>query len=189
MRPLSDAFGLSRRDFVEGALVATGGLAFGSLAPQRAVAATAACGDALAGDARLLRGGNLPSVFAIGHLMRDGRLTFRRDDVIVAAGCDGREGASPIIDDGEEADVIVAGGGLGGLSAAFYLLRRRPDIKLRILEANQFLGGNASCDDSAPLPVRASSCGAYAAAPYTDYLKELYAQTGVSPEKYPIKSP
>ena len=58
--------------------------------------------------------------------MRDNRLTFAKSDVTLAAGCDNHEGKFPIVDDGEEVDVIIAGGGLGGLSTAFYLLRAGP---------------------------------------------------------------
>ncbi|HXY58303.1 MAG TPA: twin-arginine translocation signal domain-containing protein [Methylocystis sp.] len=52
---ISGGDGISRRDFIEGALVATGGLALSSFTPQTVVAKAAACGDALAEYARLLR--------------------------------------------------------------------------------------------------------------------------------------
>ncbi len=192
-----DGDGVTRRDFVNGTLAATGGLAFGSFAPEAALAKAGDkpgsnppdCGDILAADPRVARGGNRPSVFNIGHWMRDNRLTFTKNDVTLAAGCDNHEGKFPIVEDGEEVDVIIAGGGLGGLSTAFYLLRRRPDLKIRILESNSVVGGNASYDDSAPLPVRASTCGAYTAMPDADYLKELFHETGLDTDKYPIESP
>ena len=39
---------------------------------------------------------------------------------------------------------IIVGGGLSGLSAAFYLLRRRPDTSILVLDANLTPGGNAA---------------------------------------------
>lgn len=180
---------ITRRDFIDGVLVGAGGLALGPLASGVARAQDNSCGDVLARDPRVARGGNVPSVMTIGHWLRDQRLTFASGGVTLAAGCDGREGKFPIIDDEEEVDVIIAGGGLAGLSAAFYLLRRRPGIKIRILEANASVGGNASYDDAAPLPVRASTCAAFTAIPVEDYLIELYRETGLDTTKHHIESP
>jgi hypothetical protein len=164
---------ITRRDFINGVLVGAGWLALAPFASEVVRAQDNSCGDILAHDPRVARGANRPSVITIGHWLRDQRLNFAPGSVSLAAGCDGREGKFPIIEDGEEVDVIIAGGGLAGLSTAFYLLRRRPGIKVRILEANAFVGGNASYDDAAPLPVRASTAGAYTSVPVEDYLIEL----------------
>jgi choline dehydrogenase-like flavoprotein len=171
---------MSRRDVLNGVLVAVGSGAVCSSTPMRALAAASSgCDGDIGSDPRALRGGNLPSTFNVAHWLRDRRLTFARDSVTLAGGCDGKEGRFPISDDGEDFDVIVVGGGLAGLSAAFYLLRRRPDLKIALLEANAHTGGNASSDDQLPLPVRASTGGAYDAIPETDYLRELFRETGI----------
>src|SRR4051794_12657973 len=69
---------LSRRDFLEGVLLAAGGAAVGSFFPLQALAAT---GEP---DPRMLRGGNLPSTFSVGHWLRDGRLSFAPTAVTLA---------------------------------------------------------------------------------------------------------
>jgi spermidine dehydrogenase len=181
---------LSRRDVLNGLLLAAGGGAVWSSTPLQALAEQmpgGACDGAIGSDPRALRGGNSRSTFAVAHWLRDGRLGFAPNGVTLAPGCDSREGTFPVADEGEDFDVIVVGGGLAGLSAAFYLLRRRPDLKLILLEANAFAGGNAASDDQAPLPVRASTAGAYDAMPDTDYVRELYRETGVDWNKHIIR--
>jgi spermidine dehydrogenase len=194
-RPKLAARETSRRDFLNGTLIAAGGLAVGQSSPMTALAGNfqaignAACGDLVGEDPRLGRGGNSPSVFNIAHWLRDQRLQFAPGSVTLAPGCDGIEGTFPIAEDGEHFDVIIAGGGLAGLSSAFYILRRAPRLRILLLEANHFLGGNASCDDQPPLPVKASTCGAYTAIPDADYLIELFQQTHVHEDKYQVQSP
>jgi spermidine dehydrogenase len=190
--PAGSAAGdITRRDFLNGVLIAAGGAAVGQSSPLRAFAAEAEdpCADVAGADPRAIRGGNSPSVIRVGHWLRDQRLKFESSTVTLAPGCDGKEGRFPIAADRDDYDVIVAGGGLAGLSSAFYLLRRRPGTRILVLEANPFAGGNASCDDQAPMPVAASTCGAYSAFPDSGHLKELYRETGVDWERYPIPSP
>jgi spermidine dehydrogenase len=193
-RCLLNPTAITRRDFLNGALIAASGLAVSQSAPLRALAANfqrigaGICGDALANDSRVMRGGNIPSVLNIGHWLRDRRLKFEPGAVTLAPGCDGNEGRFSISDSGDF-DVIVAGGGLAGLSAAFYLLRRRPKLRILLLEANHFAGGNASYDDRPPLPVKAATCGSYAAVPDIDYLQELYKGTGFDTDKFLIEGP
>jgi len=187
--------GISRRDFVNGSLIAASGLVVGNTVRSTASAAgfggigDAPCGDLAGGDPRMARGGNSPSTFNIAHWMRDRRLKFEPRSAILSPGCDGEAGRFPITDDGQQYDVVIAGGGLAGLSSAFFLLRRRPGLKVVVLEANHFAGGNASYDDQPPLPVRASACAAYTAVPDIDYLLEIFNETGIDMEKHPIKAP
>ncbi|TRL35062.1 FAD-dependent oxidoreductase [Methylosinus sporium] len=164
--------GIARRDFLNGLLIAAGG------AVSRSVSACAFAGGTCDGpiglDPRALRGGNLPSVFAVSHWLRDGRLTFEKGSVSLAPGCDESAGTFPILDTNGSFDVIVIGGGLSGLSAAHHLLRERPQARLLILEAAPVLGGNAGRDDAPPLPGPASTAGAYGAAPSADWLRQFY---------------
>ncbi|WP_400766332.1 FAD-dependent oxidoreductase [Methylosinus sporium] len=164
--------GIARRDFLNGLLIAAGG-ALSHSAPALALA-----GDACAGrldlDPRVQRGGNLPATFTVSHWLRDGRLTFEKDFVSLAPGCDDLSGEIPLVDAGGRFDAIVIGGGVSGLSAAHHLLRERPRARLLILEAAPVLGGNAGRDDAPPLPGPASTAGAYGTAPSADWLAQFY---------------
>jgi hypothetical protein len=99
------ADGIQRRDFLNGALLAAGGLAVGAFSPMRAFAHSNVglnTGDGGIGlDPRASRGGNLPSTFNVGHWMRDERLTFQSRRVKLARAsyvASARGHASPIIE-------------------------------------------------------------------------------------------
>lgn len=188
--PLNGGSGeISRRDFLNGVLIASGA-AVGRSAPMDALAAAREpCDGAIGLDPRVLRGGDLPSTFEIAHWMRDRRLRFESNAVTLGPGCDAFEGVFPIAEDDEQYDVIIIGGGLAGLSAAFHLLRARPSLRLLLLEAGPRLGGNAGRDDAPPLPVPASTAGAYGAAPATDYLRDFYRTIGVDWNAQAIEYP
>ena len=190
LRPRSD--GIARRDFLNGLLIGAGGLAIAQSSPFRAFAAEkqgGICEDVIGDDPRVLRSGNVPASFNIGHWMRDRRLKFDSTTVTIAPGCDAYAGEYEISEDSGEFDVIILGGGLAGLSSAFYLLQERPGIRILILEANGYAGGNAARDDGPPLPVAASTAGAYAIVRSTGYLADLYKKIGVEMEKYLLKAP
>ena len=177
---------ISRRDFVNGLLAAS---ALGPIVPAFAAPAETACGDVLARDPRVLRGGNRPAAFNIAHWMRDGRLKFAAKSVTLEAGCDNRAGSFDISEDGESYDVAIVGGGLSGLSAAFFLLRHAPKTRIIVLAANARPGGNASRDDAAPLPAMSSTAGAYCSAPYNETDKELYQALDIAWERHKLAAP
>ena len=173
---------ISRRDFLDGLLIASGSLAVGQSSPMRAFAAepaAGACDDMAGDDPRILRGGNLPAAFNVGHWTRDRRLTFNSGAVTIAPGCDAHAGRFEISDEAGEFDVIVVGAGLAGLSSAFYLLQKRPGTRILLLEANSYAGGNAARDEGAPLPVRASTAGAFCALPEAGFMRQLYKEIGL----------
>lgn len=176
MRTPARRDGITRRDVIEGLLVASGAALGG--APARALAGEA-CDGAIGLDPRALRGGNLPATFMVSHWLRDRRLAFGESAVTLAPGCDDVAGAFPIVESGESYDAIIVGGGLAGLSAAFHLLRERPGARLLILEAGPVLGGNAGRDEAAPLPGPGSTAGAYCVVPGVDWLRDIYRALGV----------
>jgi spermidine dehydrogenase len=183
---------ISRRDFLNGCLIASGGFAAGQFAPLRALAAEIGdgiCDDIVGDDPRVLRGGNLPSAFKVAHWLRDKRLSFEPGAVKLAPGCDAHQGRFEIFRDGGDFDVIIVGAGLAGLSAAFYLLRKRAGTRILLLEANNYAGGNAARDEGVPLPVAASAAGAFCTVPYADFLHEIYREIGIDWEKYIIRPP
>jgi hypothetical protein len=184
---------ISRRDILNGFLLASGGIAVSQSIPMRVLAAEmngGACDGVIGSDPRVLRGGNLPSAFNVAHWMRDRRLRFESSAVTLAPGCDAFEGNFSISDDAENFDVIIVGTGLAGLSAAFYLLRRRAGTRILLLDANHYAGGNAGRDDGAPLPVPASTAGAYCChTPYLDFLPEFYREMKIDWTQYSIPDP
>ncbi len=182
---------IARRDFLNGVLLSSAAAACRTV-PSRVLAATATdgvCDGVIGADPRTLRGGNLPSAFSVAHWLRDRRLHFDKRSVTLLRGCDTHEGSFPITDNDGAFDVVIVGAGLAGLSAAFYLLRKRSDIRILLLDANDHAGGNAGRDFGSPLPVVASTAGAYCAAPASDHLKELYREIDLSWEQHRIANP
>ena len=186
--------GISRRDFMNGMLIAAGSAAMSSF-PFKAFAAQGDLGyqavdGAIGADPRVLRGGNLRSVFKVAHWMRDERLTFGASQITLApAPPDGDSGTFPILADNGKYDVIIVGSGLAGLSAAFYIRNRRPGTRILILDGQPTFGGNSNRDDASPIPNIASTAGAYAVPPYADFQSEIYDAVGVRPEKHLVPDP
>src|SRR6266540_3946393 len=141
---------ITRRDFLEGSLIAAGGLAVLGSFPARALAhyppGTTFPPDGPIGlDPRVLRGGNLRATFDVAHLLRDERLTWRDGSVKVEKrSFDDLGGTYQVSDDTGTYDLIIAGGGMSGLSAAYFARKLRPNAKILILENNGHVGGNAS---------------------------------------------
>ena len=112
--PLPD--GVSRRDFINGILVAAGGAMANPLLPRGAEACVetgvGVCDGPIGMDPRALRGGNLPTAFKVAHWLRDDRLTFSVNSVRVMPGqCEPTHGHFSILPDDGPYDVIVAGRG------------------------------------------------------------------------------
>ena len=120
---------IARRDFLQGAAITT--LASG-LAPELAAAAEA---EKLAQAApgyypptRLGLRGSHPGSFEAAHELRDG---------------DFWNGATALHDSGEEFDLVIVGGGISGLSAAYFYRQARPNAKILILDNHDDFGGHA----------------------------------------------
>lgn len=114
--------GLIRRDFLNGAAIAITGLLGGlpiAAAGQRA--ADAVDPTRLAG----LRGSQ-PGSYDVAHALRDGQ-TFDLDSVPVT----------------ENHDLVIVGGGISGLSAAWFYRQQRPDARILILDNHDDFGGHA----------------------------------------------
>jgi len=183
---------ITRRDFMNGMLIAAGGAAVGGSFPMRAFGATTTypCDGSAGSDPRVLRGGNLPSVFNIAHWLRDGRLTFKSSSVVISSSpCDKYTGSYPITADNGNYEVIIVGSGMSGCSAAYYITRNRPGTKILILDGQATPGGNANRDDSSPIPDIASTATAYAVQPYAPFLTDLYSTTGINWSNYIVPSP
>jgi spermidine dehydrogenase len=119
---------ISRRDFVQGVAVATTGLAAVG-GPAAVMAQTAAGGAPSAANYPPLRTGMRgmhPGAFEAAHALRDGQ-TF----------------ASPE-STGETYDLVVVGGGLSGLAAAYFFRKvAGPSARILILDNHDDFGGHA----------------------------------------------
>lgn len=188
---------ISRRDFINGILISAGGVLLGGCTHFRPMASPRGkvdlkpnIGTEIGTDPRALRGGNLSSAFSVGHWMRDERLEFLPHSVKLSpSSWDSSEGSFELIEDSEHPDVVIAGAGISGLSSAFYISRQNPNAKILLLDANLSWGGNAGRDDASPIPVPAATAGAYAIAPYADFLHELYREIGLDWQSHIIPSP
>src|SRR6267154_2912686 len=186
---------INRRDFLNGMLLAAGTAGVGASIPMRALAqlapsTTFPCDGSIGTDPNVTRGGNLRSVFNIGHWLRDNRLTFKSSSVVLSSSpCDTYQGSQSILVDNGKYDVIIVGAGMSGCSAAFYITQQRPGTKVLILDGQVTPGGNANRDDAAPIPDIASTATAYAVQPYATFLNNIYDTTGILWQNYVVPSP
>jgi spermidine dehydrogenase len=120
---------IARRDFLQGAAITT--LAAG-LAPELVQAAEAEnLVQSQAGyypPTRLGMRGSHPGSFEAAHELRDG---------------DFWNGATALHDTGEDFDLVVVGGGISGLSAAYFYRQAKPNAKILILDNHDDFGGHA----------------------------------------------
>ncbi len=128
---------IARRDFLQGAAITT--LATG-LAPELAAAAETEKRAQRASNSegqdssgyypptRLGMRGSHPGSFEAAHELRDG---------------DFWNGATTLHDTGEDFDLVVVGGGISGLSAAYFYRQARPHAKILILDNHDDFGGHA----------------------------------------------
>lgn len=118
---------IARRDLLQGMAI---GVALGGLAPELAEAAEAEAQNSPGyyPPARLGLRGSHPGSFEAAHELRDGDFWNR---------------ASALIDTGENYDLIVVGGGISGLSAAWFYRAARPRAKILIIENHDDFGGHA----------------------------------------------
>ena len=118
---------IARRDFLQGMAI---GVTFGGLAPELAQAAEAEVQNAPGyyPPARLGLRGNHPGSFEAAHELRDGDFWSR---------------ASSLLDDEERYDLVIAGAGISGLSAAYFYRAAKPGAKILIIENHDDFGGHA----------------------------------------------
>jgi spermidine dehydrogenase len=136
-RELGEDRAIPRRDFLQGALVASATVLAGPLLKAYAAGEAGAGAGGSAGAAMqdmpgyyppLLTGmrGSHPGSFESAHALRDGG------------------GAPRGVDTGESYDLVVVGAGISGLSAAqFYRARTAPGARVLLLDNHDDFGGHA----------------------------------------------
>jgi len=126
---------ITRRDFLDGVALTIGGLALAGPAAD----VLAGCGTkakqplqtpALVGDPAALTGleGQTDAARAVPHMLRDG--TFW-----------GNAGSPQAT--GESYDLVVVGGGISGLAAAYFYGRENGDARILVLDNKDDFGGHA----------------------------------------------
>jgi spermidine dehydrogenase len=127
---------ITRRDFLNGVAVGAGAIAAGRLFPDIGEAAQSAQ-DAPGYYPPALTGmrGSHDGSFDVSHLVRDGRFHL----------------ADHPADTGESYDLVVVGGGISGLAAAyFYRARVNPQARILILDNHDDFGGHAKRNEFRP---------------------------------------
>jgi spermidine dehydrogenase len=163
---------IARRDFLQGAAITT--LASG-LAPELAAAAEA---EKLAQAApgyypptRLNLRGSHPGSFEAAHELRDG---------------DFWNGAAALHDTGEDFDLVVVGGGISGLSAAYFYRQAKPNAKILILDNHDDFGGHAKRNEfhvnGHTLLMNGGTLEIDSPYPYSKVADGLMKSLGVDPE-------
>lgn len=115
---------ITRRDFLNGAIVTIGASVAPGLLISRQAAAQRVYPPALTG----LRGHH-PGSFEVMHAIRDGEFS---------------QSMNSAVETGETYDLVVVGGGISGLAAAFeYRERNGPSSRILILENHDDFGGHA----------------------------------------------
>lgn len=119
---------VSRRDFLDGALLASGAAALAAMAPRQLLAQSAGwTGYTGEGDYRD-SAGNTEDVVHNAHAVRDGFYD---------------KSPSGVTDTGESMDCVVVGGGFAGLSAALFFKQRAPERTCLVLDNARVFGGVA----------------------------------------------
>jgi spermidine dehydrogenase len=118
---------ITRRDFLDGVAMAIGGAALSRAVPVYGQATSGNPSDAAYNPpAQSKLRGSHPGSFEVAHAVRDGK-TFDN-----------------AVDDADIWDLVVVGGGISGLSAAwFYRKFTKPDAKILILDNHDDFGGHA----------------------------------------------
>ena len=120
---------ITRRDFLGGTLLASGGLLLDGLTPAQLLAAQEDWTGYGGVGEYASSNGNTWDVMTAGHKMRDASA----DSLLASA-----------TDTGELYDCVIVGGGISGLAAALFFLRQSDlDAKCLILENHPIFGGEA----------------------------------------------
>src|SRR6266478_2692489 len=166
---------ITRRDFLNGVAIGAGGAVAGSMIPGfawEAFGASAAAQDqvgyyppALTG----LRGSHVGS-FEAAHGVRDGKFPAK--------------GAAPA-DTRELYDLVIVGGGISGLAAAYFWRARNPSARILILDNHDDFGGHAKRNElranGRMLLANGGTWAVESPFPYSKVARGLMDELGIDP--------
>jgi hypothetical protein len=120
---------ISRRDFLNSTLLASGALLMSSVSPAQLMAEDDWNGYAGVGDYSKSNG-NTQAVLDAGHRIRDGEF---------------EDFPKNVIDTGKIFDCVIVGGGISGLAAALFFLRQAGSLrKVRLLDYEAYCPRSAA---------------------------------------------
>ena len=166
---------ITRRDFLNGMAVGVGGVLanpwIGGLLSAQTL--TASAQDRRGYYPPTLNGmrGSHPGAFEVAHSLRDG--TFW-------------EKAGKPVETREEYDLVVVGGGIGGLAAAyFYRKQAGPSVRILILDNHDDFGGHAKRNEfhlgGRMLLTNGGTVSIESPFPYSKEARGLLAELGIDP--------
>jgi spermidine dehydrogenase len=173
--------GITRRDFLNGVAIAAGGtLVSGGIGTETLVAAAAF--DEFAPEkaadyyppARMGMRGNHDGTFTFAHRLRDG---------------EGADAFGQPVGTGESYDLIVVGGGISGLAAAYFFRKSAgKNARILILDNHDDFGGHAKRNEFRVGGRMVLSYGGTQSiespGKYSDVAKALISEMGVRTEKF-----
>jgi spermidine dehydrogenase len=167
---------ISRRDFLNGVAVGVGGAVAGSFMPGLAWTAEAATQlpqDAPGYDPPALTGmrGSHPGSFEVAHSVRDGAFFTH---------------AGGISQTGETYDLVVVGGGISGLAAAYFHRKiAGKGARILILDNHDDFGGHAKRNEFRPggrlLLANGGTLSIESPFPYSTVAHQLLSDLGIDP--------
>jgi spermidine dehydrogenase len=172
---------ISRRDFLNGVAVGVGGTFVGGGIGTETLLAAAAL-DEFAPEkapdyyppARMGMRGNHDGTFTFAHRLRDG---------------EGADAFGELVDTGESYDLVVVGGGISGLAAAYFFRKSLgKSARILILDNHDDFGGHAKRNEFRAGGRLVLSYGGTQSLEspgrYSDVAKELIQEIGVRTEKF-----
>jgi spermidine dehydrogenase len=172
---------ITRRDFLNGVAIGVGGTVVGAGIGTETLLAAAAL-DEFAPEkapdyyppARMGMRGNHDGTFTFAHRLRDGESADSFGDAA---------------DTGESYDLVVVGGGISGLAAAYFFRKRAgKNARILILDNHDDFGGHAKRNEFRAGGRMVLSYGGTQSiespGKYSDVAKELISEIGVKTEKF-----
>ena len=167
---------ITRRDFLDGAAMAIGGVALGGSAPGRHLSQAEAGSNKLPSYPPALTGlrGDQDRVFEYAHKLRDGKSW---------------ETFGSVEEEGQAYDLVVVGAGISGLSAAhFYRKQNGRKSRILILDNHDDFGGHARRNEfevsGRLLLANGGTQSIESPGEYSKVAKGLLAELGIDVQKF-----